>query len=321
MKFLIVGAGALGTIYAAHLARAGHDVTLMARGERAAHLAANGMRVSGEASFTARCRVLIQPDTITDTDVVVIAVKTYDTAAALQPLINLGTGSAFSVQNGVLKNGQLAGVVGEHATLGAVGMLGGEVMPLRAGQPCEVRYLMPGATIIGERDGSDSDRVSRLVGAMTDAGLNARASREITTVEWAKFVSWSGVSAVAVLTRLPTSRFLTDADTALIAARVMRETAAVAEKSGITLPDSGMSGRIVTTGTEAQAVEALMANGSRMSPDFRQSILQDADRGKPLEVNETLGYTVALGAQLGVPTPTLDFCCQVLRVISRASGR
>jgi len=56
------------------------------------------------------------------------------------------------------------------------------------------------------------------------------------------------------------------------------------------------------------------------SPGFRQSILQDADRNRRLEVNETLDYALQLGGELGVETPTLDLCCRVLRAVSRAAG-
>jgi len=67
----------------------------------------------------------------------------------------------------------------------------------------------------------------------------------------------------------------------------------------------------------------VQAHGERMrasAPDFRQSILQDADRNRRLEVNETLDYTLALAAEYGVATPTLDLCCRVLRVVSRAAA-
>jgi len=56
------------------------------------------------------------------------------------------------------------------------------------------------------------------------------------------------------------------------------------------------------------------------SPAFRQSILQDADRNRRLEVNETLDYTLELAAELGVATPTLELCCRVLRAVSRAAA-
>ena len=125
------------------------------------------------------------------------------------------------------------------------------------------------------------------------------------------------------MTRLPTWRFMLDADTALIAARVMRETAAVAIRHGVKLQDSGFTSEAFINACEEDAIKAVQAHGERMkasAPGFRQSILQDADRNRRLEVNETLDYTLALAKELGVAVPTLDLCCRVLRVVSRAAG-
>ena len=323
MNFVIVGAGALGAIYAAYLARAGHQVSLIARGERAAALAKHGIGIVGEDSFSVHCDIVTQPETIRHADVVIVAIKTYDTAQALAPLRGLSVKSALSVQNGVLKNQQLSDVFGAQATLGAIGMLGGDVLPAEGDRPGAVRYSVVGPTVIGEPAGGESSRVKEIVNTFEQSGLKARASDEITSVEWSKFVAWSGFSTVAVMTRLPTWRFMLDPDTALIAARVMRETAAVAIRHGIILQDSGFTSAAFINGSEEDSVKAVQSYGENRrvnAPGFRQSILQDADRNRRLEVNETLDYTLKLAAELGVPTPTLDLCCRVLRVVSRAAG-
>ncbi|MBC7772151.1 MAG: ketopantoate reductase family protein [Pyrinomonadaceae bacterium] len=323
MNFVIVGAGALGSIYAAYLVRAGHQVSLIARGERAAALARHGIGIVGEASFTARCSIVTQPEGLRDADVAIVAIKTYDTAEALSSLRGLKVKAAFSVQNGVLKNQQIGDVFGPEATLGAISMLGGDVLPAEDGLPGAVRYSMAGPTVIGETAGGDSSRVAELVDTLERSGLKARASDDITSVEWSKFVGWSGFSTLAVMTRLPTWRFMLDADTAMIAARVMRETAAVATKHGVKMQDSGFTSKAFMNASEAEAIKAVQAHGEKMrtsAPGFRQSILQDADRNRRLEVNETLDYTLAMAAKLGVQTPTLDLCCRVLRVVSRAAG-
>lgn len=322
MKFVIVGAGALGSIYAAYLARGGHDVALVARGARAAALAAHGLSVVGQDTFTARCAIVTDPATLRQADVVIVAVKTYDTENALAPLKGLKANNAFSVQNGVLKNRQLAGIFGEQAVLGAVGMLGGDVLPAEGKLPGAVRYNVAGPTIIGDVAGGVSGRVREIVDALETAGLKAQASEDVTSIEWSKFVFWSGFSTVAILTRLPTWQFMADADTALIAARVMRETAAVAIRHGVRLQDTGFTSQAFINGSEQDATRAAQAHGERLrvnAPDFRQSILQDADRGRRLEIHETLDYTLELANKYGIETPTLDLCCRVLRVVSRAA--
>lgn len=322
MNIVVIGAGALGSIYAGYLARSGHEVTLIARGERGAALAKHGVRVSGPEEFCVRCNVLSQPQGMKSADVLILATKTYDTQAALQPLRGMEIGSAFSVQNGVLKNDQLAEVFGAQAVLGAVAMLGGQVLPPEGDLPGAVHYNMPGVTTVGELAGGESERAKRVAQLLVDAGLMAQSSQRIASVEWSKFVGWSGVSTLAILTRLPTWRFLIDADTALIAARVMRETAAVALRHGVALLDSGFSSPAFLKASEEEAVKIVQAHGEKLkanAPSFRQSILQDADRGRRLEVNETLAHTLRLAQQLSVPAPTLDLCCRVLRVVSRAS--
>jgi 2-dehydropantoate 2-reductase len=323
MNFVVVGAGALGSIYAAYFARAGHQVSLIARGERAAALARHGIGIVGEETFTARCNIVTQPETLRQADVVIVAIKTYDTAQALSSLRGLKVKSALSVQNGVLKNQQLGEVFGAQATLGTISMLGGDVLPAEGDRPGAVRYSMAGPTVMGEPAGGDSSRVAELVDTFERSGLKARASDDITSVEWSKFVGWSGFSTLAVMTRLPTWRFMLDPDTALIAARVMRETAAVATKHGVKLQDSGFTSKAFLNASEEEATKAVQADGEKRrtnSPGFRQSILQDADRNRRLEVHETLDYTLALAKELGVAVPTLDLCCRVLRVVSRAAG-
>ncbi|MCC7547886.1 MAG: ketopantoate reductase family protein [Burkholderiales bacterium] len=324
MHFVIVGAGALGSIYAAYLARDGHRVSLIARGERAAALARHGIPVTGQDSFTAHCDIVTQPKALREADAVIVAVKTYDTQEALASLRQVRTMCAFSVQNGVLKNRQLSEAFGAQTTLGAVSMVGGDVLPAQDGQPGAVRYNMANPTVIGELAGGTSGRVASIVDAFLHAGLKAQASQDIVAAEWSKFVAWSGFSTLAVLTRLPTWRFMADADTAALAARVMRETAAVAIRHGIMLQDHAFSSRAFIEGSEEEAVKACQAHGERMrvnAPGFRQSILQDADRNRRLEVNETLDHTLALGQELGVPTPTLELCCRVLRAVSRANAQ
>lgn len=323
MNIVIVGAGALGSVYAAFLARAGHQVSLIARGERAQTLAKHGIEVTGLAQFSARCDIVTAPENLRNADLLILATKTYDGAAALQSLRTLQVANAFSVQNGVLKNQLLAQTFGPQAVLGAISQIGAQVLAASdADRPGAVRYTMPGATVIGETAGGESARVDTIVDALASTGLKAQASPQISAVEWSKFVGWSGLSSLAILTRQPTWRFLTDPDTALLVARVIRETAAVARREGVTLLDTKLTGAAAPDLSEADAVRIVQAQGEDLkanAPSFRQSILQDADRGRPLEVHETLDHTLALAARHGIATPTLELCCRVLRTVSRAA--
>ena len=129
MNFVIVGAGALGSIYAAYLARAGHQVSLIARGERAAALAMHGIGIAGEDSFSIHCDIVTQPETIRHADVIIVAINTYDMGQALVSLSGLKVKSVLSVQNGVLKNQTLSEVFRPPTVVGAISMIGGDVLP------------------------------------------------------------------------------------------------------------------------------------------------------------------------------------------------
>jgi len=129
MHIVILGAGALGSIIGGHLAQVGEEVTLIARGQRAAYVQQHGITLTGLADFTVPVAVTTQPQAVREADILVLAVKTYDTESALASVSHLKVGSVLSIQNGVLKNEQLAHTFGWEKTLGAAVVLSGEVTP------------------------------------------------------------------------------------------------------------------------------------------------------------------------------------------------
>jgi 2-dehydropantoate 2-reductase len=316
MKFVVLGAGALGTVIAAYLARAGKDVALIARGDRAEHLAKKGVTITGLEEFTIEVEIIDQPATLSAADVLVLATKTYDTAAAIDAVRHMTIGSVFSIQNGVMKNSQLAEAFGEGAVLGAVGMLGGAVQADGA-----ANYMMANPIIIGELSGQDSARVEEITAQLKSAGLPAGASSHILTEEWSKFVGWLGLSALAVLTRAETWKFLADPDSARIVARIMREAAQLPQQMDIPLKSGPpFELELVTSLSEDEVVALLQQRGqaqSKAAPNFRQSMLQDVDKGKQFEVEETFGYTVREAEKLGLVVPTIENCYRILAGLNR----
>jgi 2-dehydropantoate 2-reductase len=319
MKIVVMGAGALGTVIAAYLARGGNDVALIARGERARMLAENGVSITGHETFTTEMDIVVDPATITSADVFVLGVKTYDTEAALDAVAHMSVGAAFSIQNGVIKNEQLVDAFGKDAVLGAICMFGGAIDPDGA-----ANYMMPAPTVIGEWPDGSSDRVDGIVDKFTAAGLEAAASDHIATEEWSKFVGWLGLSGMAVLTRRETHKFLSDPDTALITARIMREVAQVPASLDIALkPGPPFMLDAMTGGSEDDAVALLQRRGqaqSQTAPDFRQSMLQDIDKGKSIEVEETFGHVMRLARQHSIDMPTVETVYHALAGINRLQG-
>jgi 2-dehydropantoate 2-reductase len=316
MRVGVLGGGALGSVLAGHLARAGHAVTVLARGERAGHLRAKGITLAGLSDFTVACPVVTSPRELPPADVFFVTVKTYDTAAALAPLRGLDVGAVLSVQNGILKDEQLATTFTPERVLGAAAFFAGEVLASGV-----ARFTLNGGLCVGELPAGTSPRVTQLVDALAGAGIKASASADIRSVEWSKFAAWVGGMALAVLTRLPTYRMFTDRDIALVGVRLIRETGAVATRQGIALQDvPPFLVRQMTDGTEAQAVETLGAFGRLLqaqAPTHRVSGLHDLERGRHLEVEETLGHLVATAAALGVAVPTVETAYRLIRGIDR----
>ncbi len=316
MKVVVLGAGALGSIVASHLARAGEDVTLIARGERAAYLRQNGITVTGLSEFNVSCPIVTEPSQISEAEVLIVAVKTHQLSSAISGLSHVKFFSVFSVQNGVQANEQLAAVFGTANTLGAVASFSGGALP--TGQ---VNFTLNRGFHIGELPEGISDRVKDLSAMLQGAGVNSDAVANVQSAQWSKFVGWAGATAVAILTRLVTYRFLSDPNCALICARVMREVAAVANEQRIPLEDSDpLPVLAVVNGTEEDAVVALNDLGAMLeanAPDHRMSSLQDLEQGRKLEIDETLGHAVAEAQRLGVPTPTLEMCYSLLSGINR----
>lgn len=315
MKFLVVGAGALGSIVAGHLARAGVPVTLVARGRRAAQLAEQGVRIGGLADFSVAVPV-VGPDAEVDTDVLIQCVKTYDTASSLDGLRLTRPPIAFSLQNGVLKNEELARRYGAAQVLGATANISGELL-----DDGLVRFTMNDALPIGEVSGPRSARVNEIVGTLANAGVAAVASDEITSVEWTKYASFLPLMAVALLTRQNTWRNLCDPDCSRQVAMMVREMVALASASGVRVGSPrGFSPGAIAAGTLDEGAAGVRTFGeffAKRAPGHRVSSLQDLLRGGRLEVDAILWHAVEIGRLHSVPVPTIETCAALCAVLNR----
>jgi 2-dehydropantoate 2-reductase len=319
MHFVILGAGALGILLSAHLARAGHPVQLIARGARARELAEKGLAVRGLVEFGARCEILTDPTAPTHAEVFINTVKTQDSVAALASLSRLVPDLVFSVQNGVVKEDELIARFGSASVIGAMADFSGEL--LEDGAAVFTRNIN---LHLGELSGPVSARVESVVAAVHASGINARATPEIRSVIWSKYTGWLSLFLMSVLTRRYTGEYLQDPDIALTVARLVREAAQLPAAHGIPLQDiSPMPVLSLSTEDEADAVARVQAVGARMfaqAPLHRLSALQDLLRGRRLEVEETVGYACREAAARGFAVPTLDTCYRVAAGINRALG-
>src|ERR1700758_2617159 len=189
--FAILGAGAIGSILGAHLARAGHSVAMLARGARAAYLEERGLTIRGLTEFAAPVRTLRDPQTLHSAGVLIVAIKTPGTAAALETLRAAQFEVTLSIQNGPLKNELLRAAFGAERVLGALADTSGELL---AGG--EVLFTRNVNIYVGELAGGDSARAQRLAQLLDSSGVRAAATGQIQTLEWSKFCGWVGLMSL-----------------------------------------------------------------------------------------------------------------------------
>lgn len=314
--FAILGAGAMGSIVGAHLARAGQRVAMLARGARATHLEQHGLTIKGLSEFTTPVFTLRDPAALRTSGTLIVATKTPGTAVALAPLRAAAIGVTLSIQNGPLKNELLAQAFGTERVLGALADTSGELLP-----GGEVLFTRNVNILVGELGGGDSARAQQLAHTLDAAGVRAAASPEIVTLEWSKFCAWVGLMALAVTTRAVTWKFLSDPDSALLLTRLVREMGVLAQALGITLSDrSVLPVATLCAGTEGEAVAIVSQTGEQYrhnAPQHRMSALQDVEAGRPLEVNETLGYAHDKARELGVELPLLECFRRLIAALDR----
>jgi 2-dehydropantoate 2-reductase len=315
-EFAVLGAGAMGSIVGAHLARAGHRVAMLARGRRAQQLHEHGITIAGLSEFTIPVTTLADPTQLRSAGTLIVATKTPGTAAALEGLRQADIEMALSIQNGPLKDEILSRAFGAARVLGALADTSGE---LRADG--SVLFTRNINIMVGELPRGESERAQRFAQALDAAGVRAAATAEILTLEWSKFCSWVGLISLAVTTRAPTWKYLSDADSALVLVRVVREMGRLAAALGIPLSDRAILPTLsLCAGSESEAVAIITRAGAEYrasAPAHRMSALQDVEAGRPLEVNETLGFALDKARELKLDLPLLDCFRHLLGAIDR----
>ncbi len=313
--FLILGAGAMGTIFGAYLARAGHSVAVLVRERRAGQIRADGLRITGLEDFSVQVPVFTDASQLRHAGVLIVGMKTLGTAAALEPLRHVRFDGVLSLQNGAFKNDRLVEAFGRAAVIGALSDASGELRP--DGSVLFTRNVM---TLIGDLEG-DGARAAALACLLEGAGIRTRAVPDIVGREWSKFCGWAGYMTMAVATRAVSWKVVLDPDGARLIARVAREMAALAAARGITLSDDSMLPIVsMARGTEEQAAAAVMKKNENMqatAPLHRMSSLQDFEAGRPLELEETVAVALREGRERGIPMPTLDALYHLCRTLGR----
>jgi len=298
MRIAVFGVGGAGGYFGAKLARAGEDVTFIARGE---HLEA--IRRAGLTVETPGGEIVIRPARATDepaqlgaVDAVLVGVKAWqvlEAAHAIRPLIGPDT-FALPLQNGVEAASQLESVLGpDHVVGGLCGTLSWKVGPGRIRSIGAVHFVK-----LGERDDRASARTERLRGAFERAGVKAEIPSDIRRALWEKFLFVVSLGGVGAVTRAPVGVLRTLPETRAMLKRCMEEIRALALSRPVPLADS--------------VVADTLAFVDSLDPDGTTSLQRDIVQGRPSELEAWNGAVVRLGREAGVATPLHQFLYESL---------
>ena len=287
----VFGAGAVGCYFGAKLARAGVPVTVIARPAAAAALSRDGIRVL-QAGSEWRAPVAVSTDAsgVAHADLVLVAVKSPDSAAAAQALAPRLAASArvLCLQNGV-DNATTIGSLLAQPTYAAVVYVGAQM-----DAPGLVRHLGRGDLVVGSprglNAGIDTAGDAQAIAALFErAGVKCVVAPDIDAALWSKLAVNCGLNAVSALGQARYARILEVPAACAVVEAAIVETVAVAHADGVSLDAQAMIGN---TWAITQAM-----------PQQSSSTAQDLDRGKATEIDALNGFVVRRGAALGVPTP------------------
>jgi len=308
MKICVFGAGAIGGLMGAGLSAAGEEVTLIARGPHLQAMRANGLKLQSEdKEETVTPNIAGSAAEAGEQDYVIVALKASAVAGvveAMQPLLGPSTAVVMAVNGlpwwyfygleGPYRDRRVASLdpedkqwlgIGPGRVIGCVVYPAAEVVA-----PGVVRHISGDRFTLGEPDGSRSERVEALSRAMISAGFKAPVKPDIRTEIWVKLWGNVAFNPISALTGGTLREITTDPVTRVLVRRVMDEAEAVAAKFGIEMP-IGVERRIA---------------GATAIGEHKTSMLQDFERGRPIELDAIVGAVAELGRLVDLPTPAID---------------
>lgn len=298
MKFLVVGAGAMGCLFGARLTVAGFDVAVREIVKAwAKAIEERGISVEGvTGSYSVKVPVLFEKPPVPP-DVVLICVKSYDTrkaAQAVQFWVKPDT-VVVTLQNGTGNVETLREIFGHERVLGGVTAEGATVLG-----PGRIRHAGQGETLIGPEK-EPGGPVERIVNAFNKAGFKTRSIDHVEDLIWGKLIVNVGINALTAVTRLKNGRLPRFEGTRRIMEESVKEAVAVAHAKGIRLPYPDPVGRVV------EVCEATAGNIA--------SMLQDVLKESVTEIDFINGAIVREAEALGIPTPVNDTLTSLVKVI------
>jgi 2-dehydropantoate 2-reductase len=322
MKVCIFGAGAIGGYLGVQFAQAGADVSLVARGAHLEAMRKNGVRLlKDDQEVVAHPTCTNDPAELGVQDYVIVGLKGHQLSSAvesMQPLLGNDT-SIVTAVNGIpywyfyRHGGKLEGSTLESVDPG--GRQWGELRPERAigcvvypatevVEPGVIRHVYGDKFPVGEPSGERTERVEKISKVFEAAGLKAPVLDNIRDEIWLKL--WGNVSfnPISALTHATLDVITTDPGTRAVAKAMMVEAKEIADQQGI--------------GFRVDVERRI--EGARKVGAHKTSMLQDLERGRPMEIDPLVTVVQEMGRLQGVPTPTIDVVLALVQQRARVAG-
>jgi 2-dehydropantoate 2-reductase len=307
MRIGIMAAGAVGGYIGARLAQAGHDVVFFARGAHLDAMRRSGLKIESAAGdiHLAKVNVTDDPATVAPVDIVIFAVKLWDTekaGAQIKPIVTQNT-RVITLQNGVDSVERLTAILGPGCVVGGTAVIATVIK-----EPGVITHTGHLAQLrCGRLDGKPDEKLAAFVAAAKAAGLDITQSDTMRRDIWVKFVMLVGLSGVTGMTRMPLGAVLADDDTRSMFRALLGETAAVGRAAGVDFADD--------------FVEDRFKFAQQMPHGMKASMLHDLERGNRLELDWLAGHVGALGRKHGIATPANDSVYVALKLHRNGAAR
>ena len=298
MNIAVMGAGGVGGYFGGLLARAGHNVTFIARGPHLEAIRSGGLRVESgnDGIFTVPGNATDDPTSVGHQELVLFAVKMYDNSDAIHaiaPMVGPDT-IVLTLQNGIDNGEQLVEVYGAERV-----MIGSAYLEGRISEPGVVTQGGPGAASFGERTTGITERGEQLYQVFRDAGWRVDLLENMTGMLWKKFAYLSGSAGVCAASGCAYGELRTVPETRAAIEAAIAEALAVGEAAGAPLEPDSLEWSM-------NALDNFPATGMA-------SLAKDFAEGRPVELEGLTGTVIRMGRNLGVETPVNDALYAVLK--------
>jgi 2-dehydropantoate 2-reductase len=290
MRIVVFGTGGVGGYFGGRLAKAGEDVTFIARGEHLRAIQSSGLKVDSiDGGFVVQpANAAGDPAEVGKVDLVIVGVKAWQVpqiAPLLKPMVGPNT-TVLPLQNGVEAPSQLAAELGTEFVIGGLC----KIVAFIVG-PGHIRHAgFEPSVALGELDNHASERVQRIQQLFATAGVKAAIPADINAALWGKFLFISAFSGVGAIKGESAGSIRTNTEARAMLQRAMEEVGTLAQARGINLPPD--------------AVAKAMGSVDELPAEGTSSMQRDIAAGRPSELESQTGAVVRLARESGVEVPT-----------------